>query len=359
MAEKDKNDEGKEKDDDTEDLVVVTDETPPKKPESDEDTGEDESDDSLEVSADDERLGGSEEETVDQERERSKEQRRGQRKSRNKARREWGDRMVRENRFLALRNEQLEKQALENARRLDALEGVTVEGRIQQFKAALEKADDTIADAVSRHDGETHKEATRIRDNLRSELTKLETAQVRQKTRDESREGLDPVIRERTQEWASKYSWLGKDPDDTSIVQTIDDRLAAEGRFDPRSEEYWQELDRRVAKYLPHRFKGRGRSRDTDMGDDDDRDLEARNERGGNGKGNGHDREDRDEQPRRRSGGPRFRSGGAERQLGPNEVYLSADRLEAMREAGIEEGSAEYKSLLKRYQQWDRENNRA
>lgn len=353
--EKDDDDDKKKKGDDEEEIVAVTDETPPKKKaDDDSDEGDDADDaDELEVAAKDSRLGESEEEVVEQERdrERTREERRNQRKSRNKARREWGDRMVRENRFLTMRNEQLEKAQLEAARRLDALEGVTVEGRIGQFRAAIAKADDAIAEAVTNKDGAAHKEATRIRDNLKEGLSKLEDMYTQQQQRRRVKDNggtvdnaQDPVVLERTREWASQHaSWFGKDQDDTAIAMTVDDRLKAEGVLDPRSEEYWQELDSRIQRYLPHRFKGgNGKDRDGDEGDDLQEETRS----------NGHGA-----QPRRSGGGgPKFRSGGGDRQLGPNEVYLTRERLDAMREAGIEEGSPEYKRLLKRYQQWDREN---
>lgn len=365
----DKEDEKVEKveDDKEQPLTVITDETPPEKKADDED-GEGTETEEAGEGAEDERLGGSDDEIVDQERERSREERRGQRRSRNKVRREWGDRMVRENRFLSMRNDQLERQALENARRLDALEGSTIDGRINQFRAAIAKADDTIADAITRRDGEAHKEASRIRDGLRDGLAKLEDQKEQQTKRSEGGDEppkMDPVVLERTREWAGQHKWFGQDEDDTSIVKTVDDRLQAEGVYDPRTEQYWEELDKRLAKYLPHRYKQKARNGRTENMNDDDDDQEQLETRGGE-KPNGRDRDtrngrDREERSERRGGGPRFRSGGAERQLGPNEVYLSKDRIQAMRDAGFEEGSKEWNSMLKRYKQFDTdpENSRA
>lgn len=343
-------------------IVAVTDETPEKKAPVEDKGGEDgETDDDGEA-AEDERLGVSDEQVVESEQEKT--ERRSERRSRNKKRREWGDKMVRENRFLSIRNEQLERQAAETARRLDALEGSTIDGRINQFKVALNKADDTIADAITRRDGEAHKEASRIRDNLRDGLSKLESEKERQSKRAEEGDGgkMDPVVLERTKEWAGRNKWFGQDEDDTAIVKAVDDRLQAEGVYDPKQPEYWAELDKRLNKYLPHRTKkGRGNNRDNDMNDDDDddRDLEAagngRDTRNGNGKGNGRE----DKEPARRSGGPKFRSGGGDRQLGPNEVYLSKDRIQAMHDAGFEEGSKEWNSMLKRYKQFDSDKDNA
>lgn len=65
---------------------------------------------------------------------------------------------------------------------------------------------------------------------------------------------LDPRLTNNAQEWMSKNKWYdpaARDPD-SRITMTIDQQLAEEG-WDPTTKEYWQELDSRVKKYLPHR----------------------------------------------------------------------------------------------------------
>jgi hypothetical protein len=48
------------------------------------------------------------------------------------------------------------------------------------------------------------------------------------------------------------YDPNGRDPD-SKVALTIDAALADEG-WDPKTSEYWEELDNRLQKYLPHRY---------------------------------------------------------------------------------------------------------
>jgi len=102
--------------------------------------------------------------------------------------------------------------------------------------------------------------------------------------------------------------------------------------WDPRAPEYYDELDKRIARRLPHLAqKGNGEL------DPDEEDL------GGKGK------------EERKPTGPRFRVGGQERLLKSNEVHISRERREAMVEAGVWEDPILRKKYLKRYAEYDRD----
>lgn len=65
----------------------------------------------------------------------------------------------------------------------------------------------------------------------------------------------DPLLARYASEWMSENPWYdpnGRDPD-SRIALTIDQTMADEG-WNPKTEEYWEELDNRLAKYLPHRY---------------------------------------------------------------------------------------------------------
>lgn len=86
-----------------------------------------------------------------------------------------------------------------------------------------------------------------------------ELARVEQafKQRQAAPQPLDPRLANHAQDWMKRNSWYdpsGQDQD-SEIAMRIDQRLAQEG-WDPTTKEYWQELDSRVKKYLPHRFSG-------------------------------------------------------------------------------------------------------
>ena len=65
----------------------------------------------------------------------------------------------------------------------------------------------------------------------------------------------DPAIQRYASDWMSDNPWYdpsGKDSD-SQIAMTIDKNLS-DGGWDPRTPEYWDELDNRLQKYLPHRY---------------------------------------------------------------------------------------------------------
>jgi len=67
---------------------------------------------------------------------------------------------------------------------------------------------------------------------------------------------LDPRMVSHAQSWVGDRPWYdpsGADAD-SAMILSIDSRLAAEG-WNPATPEYWEELSKREAKYLPHRTK--------------------------------------------------------------------------------------------------------
>lgn len=65
----------------------------------------------------------------------------------------------------------------------------------------------------------------------------------------------DPMLQRHAANWMDSNDWYdpnGKDPD-SKVALTIDQALAEEG-WNPTSAEYWDELDNRLQKYLPHRY---------------------------------------------------------------------------------------------------------
>jgi hypothetical protein len=65
---------------------------------------------------------------------------------------------------------------------------------------------------------------------------------------------LDPRLISNAKNWMEKNTWYnpGGTDADSRIVLTIDHQLAEEG-WSPVTSDYWEQLDERVKKYLPHR----------------------------------------------------------------------------------------------------------
>jgi hypothetical protein len=59
----------------------------------------------------------------------------------------------------------------------------------------------------------------------------------------------------KAQQWAEKNKWFGEDPILTSAAFGVHALLVEQEGFDPNSDEYYNELDRRLKAEFPHKFK--------------------------------------------------------------------------------------------------------
>jgi hypothetical protein len=60
----------------------------------------------------------------------------------------------------------------------------------------------------------------------------------------------------KAQGWAQKNTWFGEDRIMTTAAFAVHQGLIEEEGFDPNSDEYYTELDRRMRKEFPHKFQG-------------------------------------------------------------------------------------------------------
>lgn len=358
----------KEKDDDQEESLVIVgdgadedeeDKEEPKKPAKKEEAreeadGGDEDDDDEEESREDARAGHAEDEDeVDEEREKIREERRVRRKRQKEAK----DRSQVELRFLRSRNAELEQRLNGVEQRTQVTEVSAIDQRISQIQSQIAVADEVMAKAMEQKQGKDFTEAQAIRDNLNKSLDRLtnyrgQVIDQAKRGQQARREGPNPQVAALATDWIEQNDWYdpqGND-EDSQIVAEIDARLTNLG-YDPSTPEYWDRLTERVKKKLPHRFKTK-RGKEEDLDDEDDEEFEE-DERPGRRQANGR------QQQQRRSTGPKFSTGGRERPLKKNEVYISAERKAALVEAGVWDDPILRAKYLKRYQAWDRENPRS
>ena len=118
--------------------------------------------------------------------------------------------------------------------------------------------------------------------------------------------------------------------EDSAIVLAIDQVMANEG-YDPRTPTYWDELEKRVAKRLPHRYKN------SDSGGDVDDDPET------------------EQRPTQRRGPP-VGGGRSAASTSPNQIRLSPERVQAMKDANIWDDEKLRKKMAIRYAEFDRNN---
>lgn len=350
-------------------LVIVgdgADETPEesveeqlKKEKKQEAGGEEETDEKVGHSESEEDEESPEGETVEEKRERRRQERRNHRAKEERIRREHA--------YLLRRNEQVEKHLTEMARRLDEQENSGIDNRVGVIDSQIRDAETIHAQAVAEQDGKTATEALKLRDQLREHRQSL---LGRKKKADETEETetqpprIEPEIAREGRAWYDRNkSWFKPDLSDENshLAKVVEDRMANEGSYDPRTPEYWQELDRRLeARGLrPKQKKGNGKVNerdDVDWGDNDEDEEGSEESRSESPR-----REARrtDPPPKKKSnGGPRFSVGGRERPLGKNEVFIDSERRKALEEAGLWEDEKTRSRYLKSYQSYDKENPR-
>jgi len=330
--------EANEKDDD---LVAIADDGHPvpedettgivTKPDEDDDEEEDEGEE-------EQRLGASEEDEDRGELRGKRKEERHDRRSRQKQARE---RDQKELGFLRARNESLERRFSTLDSRVTGSEVSSIDQAINSVKGNLLTADQVISRAIAAGKGEDAVEAMRIRDGLRDRFTQLTQAKQAVTKRGDGSEP-DPALISHAKAWTKSHSWW--DPkggdEDSLVVSAIDTALVNEG-LDPKTSDYWDELSKRVAKRLPHRA-AKGQRREVE--EEEENDNVGNQREGNNGKARG---------------GPRFRTGGRERPLKKNEVYISAERKDAMVEAGVWDDPQLRQRYLKQYAQYDRDHSNA
>lgn len=263
-------------------------------------------------------------------------QRRIERKAKKERQRAAQDRNRKELDFLRKRNEDLERRFSATERRVIHTEAATVDDRISQVDRHLDTADQVMASAIENKEGKEYVEAQRAREQLLEHKRKLVAYKERLVNEDRQRQEapvrqeaqqppqVDPQLIRHADQWMKRNNWFdpNKGDDDSAIVTALDERLATEG-FDPTTSEYWEELTDRAKKMLPHRFQA------------------ARP----NGNGNAH--------AERR--GPVMANGARERTLKSGEVYVTADRVQALKDLGVWDDVKIRNRYLRQYEKYDRE----
>ena len=76
--------------------------------------------------------------------------------------------------------------------------------------------------------------------------------QAQQQTQSQPQQERDPKL----EAWLSKNTWFGKDSIMTGAARALHETLVAEEGFDPRTDEYYAEIDKRMRRELPNKFQG-------------------------------------------------------------------------------------------------------
>lgn len=293
-----------------------------KEPEQVEDNEDDHEEDERVESREESNEENNEESSDDEdEREAIRERRRQERKHRKEAQREREDTLRRE---LAARDaviNELRSKVDVIERRNTGSEVAQIETAKKQTAQAYAYFKDQIRIATESGNGAAVAEATEKLIQTQRRFDELNNVEKMFRQRQAAPQPLDPRLANHAQAWMSKNSWY--DPaardQDSEIAMKIDQRLAQEG-WDPTTKEYWEELDTRVKKYLPHR---------------------ANQGKIGNTK------------PKSVvTGGSRESSGPAQQAT----YKLSSERVKALKDAGIWDDPKQRAEAIKRFKDYDKQN---
>ncbi len=148
------------------------------------------------------------------------------------------------------------------------------------------------------------------------DLGRIETAYKQRQTQPQP---LDQMVKDNAQSWMERNKWY--DPHardaDSRIVMSLDQQLSEEG-WDARTPQYWEELESRAKKYLPHRFNS-GKTAT---------------------------------KPKSVVTGSSRESGGSS---GKQTFTLSKDRVQALKDAGIWDDPKSRSEAIKRYRDYDKQ----
>ena len=238
-----------------------------------------------------------------------------------------------------VRLQQLQRENEEFKRRLSQLERNTkaehitrLEKNIEDANVQLEYAKMKLAEATNNNDGQAMVEAQTMWQNAQDQVRRLSgmKEQADMDMRRPQQPQIDPRVQKQAAKWMKRNSWYNPQATDADsrIAKSIDEQMASEG-WDPSDRDYWDELDTRLQKVLPHRYN--------EDNDDDDRQVRRpRNVVGSSG----------------REASAAY--GGTNR----TQFVLSPERVKAMKDAGAWDNPERKQRMIKNFIEFDRLNGR-
>ena len=158
----------------------------------------------------------------------------------------------------------LSRQNQELIERLSVLEKKAQGSDLARLNAARQEkhnkilfAKEKMAEATQTGNGAMQTAAQELWFDARREFEALDTV-IKKATapqRERTIRAPDPQLQRHANTWMQNNQWYdpqGKDPD-SKVALTIDQAMAEEG-WNPKTPQYWEELDNRLHKYLPHKY---------------------------------------------------------------------------------------------------------
>lgn len=199
---------------------------------------------------------------------------------------------------------------------------------IEDKQVALEYARMKLAEATNSGDGEGAVKAQELMFDTRTQLQQLANMKKQaDQPQQAAQPRIDPGVQRNAATWIDRNGWYKPDLSDTDskIAKQVDEVLVKEG-WNPGTADYWDELDNRLQKYLPHRYN------------------------------QASDRNDSVRSPRNTVGSSGREASAAYGGTNRTTYVLSPDRVRAMKEAGAWENPERKKAMIANFMKYDRNN---
>jgi hypothetical protein len=153
-----------------------------------------------------------------------------------------------------------DKEAMEG--RLSKLDKNYVSEFESRVKTNLAAAKLALKNAIESQNVEAQVAAQEQIANLTVDAARLSSMKNREEPKKEKEVNITPqrsntqpaATDPRAEEWAAKNSWFGNDSAMTYTAFDIHKKLVEEEGFDPKTDEYYTEVDKRIRLEFPHKF---------------------------------------------------------------------------------------------------------
>jgi len=142
-------------------------------------------------------------------------------------------------------------------------ESAELESKIKATNAEIAQA---IEDGDSAKQVELNDKLLDLKVELKAKKVNFQRAQDEAKTVAESRSSDNIVVR-KVKQWVRKHPRYNRDVEFASFVKGVDKAVAQAG-FDPESDEFYRELDRRIKRRFPEEYKMGRKDKDVDAEDE-------------------------------------------------------------------------------------------
>jgi len=205
-----------------------------------------------------------------------------------------------------------------------------IDKHLEDQKVRLEYAKMKLSEAVQAGDGDAMVEAQTMWNEAQSAVGEFARAKQHAEREAQTRNDtpvVDPTVQRNAADWMRRNSWYRPDTSDrdSQVAKKVDELLVTEG-LNPSDPDYWDELDNRLQKALPHRYN--------DNTDSNSAVRKPRNVVGSSG----------------REASAAF--GGNNR----TQFVLSPDRVKAMKEVGAWDNPTRKKAMIENFIKYDRAN---